>query len=54
MGVVVTELSDQIDGWSVQLLTRDRKFLWEKKLVPQLGIEPLPFACEVLRVRQVH
>ena len=41
--------SDQIDGWSVQLLSRrrfERKYLWEKKLVPQLGIEPLPFACE--------
>ena len=44
--------SDQIDGWCVQLLSRlrlereDRKYLWEKKLVPQPGIEPLPFACE--------
>ena len=41
--------SDQTDGWSVQLLSRrrfERKYLWEKKLVPQLGIEPLPFACE--------
>ena len=44
--------SDQIDGSSVQLLSQlrlereDRKYLWEKKLVPELGIEPLPFGCE--------
>ena len=46
--MAVTGLSDQIDGWSVQfyLLTEVGKGRWEKKLVPQLGIETLPFACE--------
>ena len=34
--------------WSVQLLSRGKieNTCWKKKLVPQLGIEPLPFACE--------
>ena len=40
--------SDQIDGWSVQLLRgwkgKIEKTLGKKKLMPQLGIEP--FACE--------
>ena len=39
--------SDRIDGLSVWCWKgKKEKYLWEKKLMPQLGNEPLPFACE--------
>ena len=39
--------SDQIDVWSNKGWKGNKeKYLWEKKLMPQLGNEPLPFACE--------
>ena len=46
-------ISGQIDGWSVQFYLLDRGWKGKientcgnKKLVPQLRIEPLPLACE--------
>ena len=52
MGVAVSDcLTKLVDGLFNYLLRQrlereDRKYLWGKKALPQLGIEPLPFACE--------